>query len=138
MPAETLSAKEAARELGTDARTFRKFMRATTSKEDQPGQGNRYAIPKTRIKKLKTAFDEWNKPKPKVVPLADEDELDEDLVDDFEADLLADEVENEDTDEDDDEVPDFSDTDESDEPSDEELGEIEGEEDFDLTDIDDL
>lgn len=58
-----LSAKEAARELGCDARTFRKFMRAITAKEDQPGQGNRYQIEEKSIKKLKQRFEEWNKPK---------------------------------------------------------------------------
>jgi hypothetical protein len=123
VPAETLSAKEAARELGTDARTFRKFMRATTAKEDQPGQGNRYAIKKTSIKKLKTAFDEWNKPKQKAVPLADEDKLDDEALEEMmiseDEDFLADEVD-------------------VDEPSDEELGEIEGEEDFDLTNVEEL
>lgn len=124
MPAETLSAKEAARELGTDARTFRKFMRATTAKEDQPGQGNRYAIKKTSIPKLKTKFDEWSKPKEKPAPDGevdlDDEELEEMMISEDE-DFLADEPE-----------------DEVDEPSDEELGEIEGEEDFDLTDIEEL
>lgn len=63
--AETLSAKEAALELGTNARTFRKFMRAITPKEDQPGQGNRYAIEADDMKKLKQQFEEWNAPKAK-------------------------------------------------------------------------
>lgn len=61
----TLSAKEAARELGTDARTLRKFMRAITPKEDQPGQGNRYHIEKRAIPGLKKKFAEWSKPKAK-------------------------------------------------------------------------
>src|SRR5262252_2014763 len=55
-----LSAKEAARELDTDARTFRKFMRATTSKDKQPGQGNRYAIDEADIPALKKKFVEWS------------------------------------------------------------------------------
>jgi len=58
-----LSAKEAAIELGTDARTFRKFMRAVTPKEDQPGQGNRYAIEQKQLKQLRKQFDDWAKPK---------------------------------------------------------------------------
>ncbi len=66
--AETLSAKQAARELGIDARTFRKFMRATTPKEEQPGQGNRYAIDASDIKALKKAYSEWTKPKQTEVP----------------------------------------------------------------------
>jgi hypothetical protein len=130
LPAETLSAKEAARELGTDARTFRKFMRATTSKEDQPGQGNRYAIPKTRIKKLKTAFDEWNKPKAKTPP--PDVELDDEELEDS---MMS---EDEDFEDDDDGTPDFSASADDEEPTDDELGEIEGEEDFDLTDIEEL
>lgn len=62
---ETLSAKEAARELGIDARTFRKFMRAILDKEDQPGQGNRYHIEAKQIKKLKKQYAEWQSPRPK-------------------------------------------------------------------------
>lgn len=62
----TLSAKEVARELGTDARTFRKFMRATLAKEEQPGQGNRYAIEADELDDIRTAFKKWNgKSKPK-------------------------------------------------------------------------
>jgi len=60
----TLSAKEAAIELGTDARTFRKFMRSITPKDDQPGQGNRYAIESKDIKKLKKQFEDFNTKKP--------------------------------------------------------------------------
>ena len=60
---ETLSAKEVAREFGTDARTFRKFMRAVLPKEDQPGQGNRYQIEQKQLKKLRKMFDEWHTPK---------------------------------------------------------------------------
>lgn len=62
--AEELSAKEAARELGVDARTFRKFMRATLAKEDQPGQGNRYHISSKDMKKLRKRFEEWRTPRP--------------------------------------------------------------------------
>lgn len=58
-----LSAKEAAIELGTDARTFRKFMRNILPKEDQPGQGNRYAIEEKDLKKLRKQFADWSKPK---------------------------------------------------------------------------
>ena len=60
-----LSAKEAAIELGTDARTFRKFMRSILKKEDQPGQGNRYAIEEKDLKKLRKQFDDWSTPKAK-------------------------------------------------------------------------
>lgn len=93
----TLSAKEAAIELGTDARTFRKFMRSITPKDEQPGQGNRYAIESKDIKKLKKDFVEFDKgkakastngkaPKEEVVDVDDDELLDEiDLDDDTEA-----------------------------------------------------
>lgn len=58
-----LSAKEAARELGIDARTFRKFMREILAPEDQPGQGNRYHIDSKDIKKLKKKFEKWQRPR---------------------------------------------------------------------------
>lgn len=57
---DLLSAKEAAREIGIDARSFRKFMRAILPKEDQPGQGNRYGIEPGQIKKLKKQYAEWS------------------------------------------------------------------------------
>jgi hypothetical protein len=60
-----LSAKEAAAELGTDARTFRKFMRDTLPKDSQPGQGNRYSIEEKEVRKLKKKFDAWSKGKKK-------------------------------------------------------------------------
>jgi hypothetical protein len=63
-----LSAKEAARELGIDARTFRKFMREILDVEDQPGQGNRYHIDSKDIKKLKKKFEKWQRPKSKASP----------------------------------------------------------------------
>jgi hypothetical protein len=74
--AVTLTAKEAARELGTDARTFRKFMRAITPKEEQPGQGNRYSIEQRKMRTLKQQFDEWAKPKAK---LDETDEVTEEI-----------------------------------------------------------
>jgi hypothetical protein len=83
----TLSAKEAARELGTDARTLRKFMRAVTPKEEQPGQGNRYHIEEETIPSLKEQFAAWSKPKTRATePEAeavegDEITLDADMID---------------------------------------------------------
>lgn len=74
----TLSAKEAARELGTDARTFRKFMRSMLPKEEQPGQGNRYHIEEAQLKKLKSQFEEWSKPKAKAKVIEQVIEVDED------------------------------------------------------------
>src|SRR4051812_44851221 len=60
-----MSAKEMARELGTDARTFRKFMRSTTPKDEQPGQGKRWQFKGTKkeIDALKKKFSTWNTPR---------------------------------------------------------------------------
>lgn len=55
----SLSAKEVAQELGTDARTVRKFLRKTYG---TIGQGNRWSIQRKEVAKLKKAFDEWAKP----------------------------------------------------------------------------
>src|SRR5688572_18823952 len=63
-----LSAKEAARELGTDARTFRKFMRATLPKDDQPGQGNRYQIDPDEVTQLRKSFKKWTNGKAPAEP----------------------------------------------------------------------
>lgn len=70
-----LSAKETALKLGTDARTFRKFMRATLPKDDQPGQGNRYNIEEADLKDLKKKFAGWQNgkaPKPETEEVDDE------------------------------------------------------------------
>jgi len=136
MTAETLSAKEVARELNTDARTFRKFMRATTPKSDQPGQGNRYKFDPDELPGLKHRFTEWSKPKVKdESPIVQEIAIEDD-IDEFEADLLLDDIENED----DEDVPDFSSSsdDEDEEPSDDDLAAIEASEDFDLSDLEEL
>jgi hypothetical protein len=103
-----LSAKEAAIELGIDARTFRKFMRAVTPEEDQPGQGNRWHVETKDIKKLKKKYADWSRPKAKaaaktvVLEPEDIDELDD--GDELIEDELFDEVDG---------------------PSDEELAELE-------------
>jgi hypothetical protein len=71
MPDEDLSAKQAAIQLGISAREFRKFMRATTPRDEQPGQGNRYHIDAGDIKALKKRYAEWNTPKRTEVPVPD-------------------------------------------------------------------
>lgn len=60
MAATTLSAKEVARDLGTDARTFRKFLREVTPKEEQPGQGGRWTFTSKDVAKLKKQFGQWS------------------------------------------------------------------------------
>lgn len=93
-----LSAKEAARELGTDARNFRKFMRTILPKEEQPGQGNRYQIEQKELKKLKKQFDEWAKPKAKAATKKAADVVEE--IEDEEVEELLDEEEEEPTEDD--------------------------------------
>lgn len=83
-PMEPLSAKEAAKAIGTDARTLRKYLR---SKNGLVGQGNRWALEgsKKAIGLLKKDFDAWNKSKgqgKKVTPILTSD--DEDLDDEVE------------------------------------------------------
>lgn len=63
-----LSAKEAAKAIGTDARTLRKFLR---KKAGKVGQGNRWLIDPDDLKKLKAEFEASSRPK------ADADEDDD-------------------------------------------------------------
>lgn len=91
--ADPLSAKEAAAQLGTDARTLRKFLR---KRSGLVGQGNRWEIDPKEIKALKKEFDEWAKgarseSKPKVTePPADDDLTD---IDDAIEEITDDELE---------------------------------------------
>lgn len=59
MAATKLSAKEAAKAIGTDARTLRKFIRSDNSGFDACGQGNRYEFNSNEVKALKKAFVAW-------------------------------------------------------------------------------
>lgn len=79
---ETFSAKEVARQLDTDARTLRKFLRSSASPVDPPGQGGRYEFTAKQVKKVKKAFDSWGKGKTtekatKSLPLKDVEEVDD-------------------------------------------------------------
>jgi hypothetical protein len=60
--AATLTPAELAAELGTDARTARKFLRSITPKDEQPGKGSRWALKGTKTaiaayRKQFTAFE---------------------------------------------------------------------------------
>lgn len=56
-----LSAKEAAKEIGTDARTLRKFIRGAKNLPIAPvGQGARYEFTPKEVKALKKAFISWS------------------------------------------------------------------------------
>lgn len=56
--APVLSPADLAAELGTDARTTRKFLRAITPRDEQPGKGARWAIKgtKTNIATMQKKF----------------------------------------------------------------------------------
>lgn len=68
MPAENLSAKQVAKELDTNPRTLRKFLREHLEKEYLPGQGGRYVFFRKDLPKLKKAFKAWSEPTPTVLP----------------------------------------------------------------------
>jgi hypothetical protein len=57
---ETFSAKQVARRIGTDAKTFRKWLRSTASPYDAVGQGKRYEFPKPELKKIDELFHTWH------------------------------------------------------------------------------
>lgn len=72
MAPQKLSAKEAAIQLGTNARTLRKFLRSKQSPIEPVGQGNRYEFDTADMKKMKKSFVAWSngsttKPKPKKI-----------------------------------------------------------------------
>jgi hypothetical protein len=97
---QLLSAKEVARMLGTDPRTFRKFMRSITEADEQPGQGGRYAIDPEDVPALQKQFKKWGKGaskngakgKGKKVKIQDAIELDDEVVDLDEENDLADDT----------------------------------------------
>lgn len=86
--AEKLSAKQAAIQLNTDARTLRKFLRAS-DEFDAVGQGNRYEFDSKEMKKLKKSFAAWSGKKTKTEKRAPEPET-EDIVDETTGDLVED------------------------------------------------
>jgi hypothetical protein len=59
MAATMLTSKEVAEELGTDAKTLRKFLRSDASGIDGVGQGNRYSIPRAKVRQLAKAYKTW-------------------------------------------------------------------------------
>ena len=69
MPEGTLSAKQIATKLGTDAKTFRRFLRSSSCTIDAVGQGGRYEFGSGDIAVLAKQFEAWRKPGKKAVPL---------------------------------------------------------------------
>lgn len=57
----TLTPKELAKELDTDARTVRKFLRSKASglSADAPGKGGRWAIEAKKVRGLRSKFAKW-------------------------------------------------------------------------------
>lgn len=76
--AATLSAKDVAQALDTDARTARKFLR---SELGTIGKGKRWAIEAKQMRSLKSKFAKWNDARP-VATANDDDEVAEVEVND--------------------------------------------------------
>jgi hypothetical protein len=57
---DTLTAKQVATRIGTDAKTLRKFFRAGVSDFKAVGQGGRYEFAKADLPAIKAAFEKWN------------------------------------------------------------------------------
>ena len=55
-----ITVKELANELGTDARTARKFLRSITEKDEQPGKGARWSIEKKELRSLRKKFNAFH------------------------------------------------------------------------------
>lgn len=58
--ADTLNTGQMAEELGTDSRTFRKFLRSDASPYEPVGQGARYVFDHDDVGEVKTRFADWS------------------------------------------------------------------------------
>lgn len=56
---KTFGAKQVASRIGTDPKTFRKFLRSSASPVQAVGQGKRYDFPESELPKLAQAFKKW-------------------------------------------------------------------------------
>lgn len=66
---DTFGAKQVATRIGTDPKTFRKFLRSNASPYEAVGQGGRYEFPVKDLQKIKASFVRWQKAKrPKITP----------------------------------------------------------------------
>lgn len=85
----TLTAKEFALELGTDARTARKFLRSHNRENGQetPGKGSRWSIEKRQVRSLKKAFLAWDEARKVAAAAAEAPEVAEEVT--FEQVLVA-------------------------------------------------
>ncbi len=55
----TLSAKQVASRIGTDAKTFRKWLRSGYSPYQAVGQGSRYEFPRGELGEIRELFRAW-------------------------------------------------------------------------------
>lgn len=101
MATKTVTPKELAQELGTDAKSLRKFLREFFKDHelDTPGQGGRYAITGKQAQQIRKAFN--TKPARPKAPEVDETEEVEDIADEVDEvdDTTDEDVEFEDDDE---------------------------------------
>jgi hypothetical protein len=67
----TITPAELATELGTDARTARKFLRSITPRDAQPGKGSRWAIEKKAVRSMRTKFAAFEKAQAEAKALRD-------------------------------------------------------------------
>lgn len=56
----TITPKELAAELGTDARTVRKFLRSPAGFDARVGKGQRWSIESKSVRSLKAKFTKWD------------------------------------------------------------------------------
>lgn len=79
----TLTAKEVAERLETDARTFRKFVRSEVKANggevgvDTPGKGKRYSFESKEISGLKKRFAAWDEARRTATQEAEVEETDD-------------------------------------------------------------
>ena len=57
----TFGAKQVARRIGTDPKTFRKWLRSDASPYIAVGQGARYEFPVEDLNDIRNAFNAWQK-----------------------------------------------------------------------------
>lgn len=57
----TITVRELSEELDTTPRVARKFLRAVTDKDEQPGKGGRWEIQRGQLRSLRKKFDAFQK-----------------------------------------------------------------------------
>lgn len=70
----TINVTELAEKLETTPRTARKFLRAVTEKDDQPGKGGRWSIEKGQVRSLTKKFQTWQDEHTRTPEVPEDDE----------------------------------------------------------------